>query len=110
MPGHRLSVFEREEIAVGLAGGESMSSIGRRLGRSPSTVSREVARNANRRGGYRALGAQRKAIDREIYRGGFGDPTKVLNRPRPHRKQRTRTGRYPHVLGDFKTIHQRPAS
>jgi IS30 family transposase len=159
MPGRRLSVFEREEIAVGLAGSESMSSIGRRLGRSPSTVSREVARNANRRGGYRALGAQRKATDRarrpkrcrladralkarvrrilvterhspdtasrllarqgvglsreaiyrEIYRGGFGDPRKVLNRPRPHRKQRTRTSRYPTVLGDFKTIHQRPA-
>ncbi|WBB72109.1 IS30 family transposase [Micromonospora sp. WMMD1128] len=42
----RLSLGEREEIAVGLARGESMAGIGRRLGRQPSTVSREVRRNS----------------------------------------------------------------
>ena len=41
----RLSVEEREEIFGGLVAGESLRAIGRRLGRSPSTTSREVTRN-----------------------------------------------------------------
>ena len=41
----RLSVDEREQILVGLAQGESLSSIARSLRRSPSTVSREVKAN-----------------------------------------------------------------
>jgi len=36
----RLSLSEREEISRGLAGGESLRSIARRLARSPSTISR----------------------------------------------------------------------
>lgn len=42
----RLSLVEREEIAVGLARGESMAAIARRLARQSSTVSREVRRNS----------------------------------------------------------------
>jgi transposase, IS30 family len=38
----RLSLVEREEIALGRAAGESMRSIARRLNRAASTVSREV--------------------------------------------------------------------
>jgi transposase, IS30 family len=38
----RLSLVEREEIALGRAAGESIRSIAGRLGRAPSTVSREV--------------------------------------------------------------------
>jgi IS30 family transposase len=38
----RLSLVEREEIALGRAAGESLRSIARRLGRAPSTMSREV--------------------------------------------------------------------
>jgi transposase, IS30 family len=55
-----LSLGEREEIALGRARGESYRAIGRRLGRSASTVSREVARNGGR-GAYRALAAQAQA-------------------------------------------------
>ena len=38
----RLSLTEREEISRGLASGESMRCIARRLGRASSPVSREV--------------------------------------------------------------------
>jgi len=65
LKGRCLSFAEREEIALARAGGESMRGIARRLGRSPSTVSRELARNADRRGGgYRASTAHALAYDR----------------------------------------------
>ena len=51
-PARSLSVDEREEISRGIAAGDSCRRIARRLGRAPSTVSREVARNGGRR--YRA--------------------------------------------------------
>ena len=41
----RLSLGEREEISRGIARGESLRSIADRLGRSSSTVSREVKIN-----------------------------------------------------------------
>jgi hypothetical protein len=40
-----LSMAEREEISRGIAAGESCRQIAARLGRAPSTVSRELARN-----------------------------------------------------------------
>ena len=58
MPGVRLDVEAREVIALGLARGESLREIGRRLGRPASTVSREVML-AGGRDGYRATVAQR---------------------------------------------------
>jgi IS30 family transposase len=54
----RLSLSEREEISRGLVAGESFRSIGRRLGRAASTVSREVRGNGGRRR-YRAWRAER---------------------------------------------------
>ncbi|MFE9362471.1 transposase [Streptomyces sp. NPDC006978] len=39
---------EREEISRGIAAGESARQLAKRLGRSPSTVSREIARNGGR--------------------------------------------------------------
>ena len=59
----RLSLAEREEISRGLAGGESLRAIARRLGRSPSTISREVAANGGRRR-YRACRADKAAVQR----------------------------------------------
>jgi IS30 family transposase len=59
--GRYLSVAEREEIAVGLAAGDSLRVIAARLGRSPSTVSREVRRNSRGVRQYRALAAQGQA-------------------------------------------------
>jgi IS30 family transposase len=51
----RLSFDEREEIALGVAAGASLRSIAARLGRAPSTISREVANNSSRcRGRYRS--------------------------------------------------------
>ena len=57
----RLSLAEREEISRGLAAGDSLRVIACRLGRAPSTVSREVARNGGR-SGYRACRADRAAV------------------------------------------------
>jgi len=57
LPGRYLWFAEREEIALGRAAGESVWSIAVRLGCSPSTVSRELRRNADRKGGYRAMAA-----------------------------------------------------
>ncbi len=64
LPGRYLSFSEREEIALARARGESARLIARRLGRAPSTVSRELRRNADRHGGYRATTAHATAYAR----------------------------------------------
>ena len=56
----RLSLAEREEISRGLAAGLTLTAIAQGMGRSTSTVSREVARNRGPRG-YRAVQADRLA-------------------------------------------------
>jgi transposase, IS30 family len=56
----RLSLIERGEIRAGIAAGESFRAIARRLGRAPSTVSREVGGVAGRRS-YRATRADDRA-------------------------------------------------
>lgn len=58
-----LRLVEREEISRGIASGESMRQIAASLGRAPSTISREIARNggANR---YRACDADGAAWKR----------------------------------------------
>ena len=64
LQGRYLSFAEREEIALSSARGESMRCIARRLGRSPATISRELRRNADRHGGYRATTAHALAYGR----------------------------------------------
>ena len=64
LSGSYLSFHEREEIAILKAQGAGVREIARRIGRDPSTVSRELRRNAATRGGkleYRASVAQWKA-------------------------------------------------
>jgi IS30 family transposase len=61
LSGRFLSFEEREEIALLRAGGAGVREIARQLGRAPSTVSRELRRNAATRTGrleYRASTAQ----------------------------------------------------
>ena len=60
LSGRYLSFVEREEIAILRARDVGVREIARRLGRSPSTISRELRRNAATRGGrleYRATTA-----------------------------------------------------
>src|SRR4051794_8847373 len=60
-PGRSLSFAEREELALLRAQGHGVREIARRLRRAPSTISRELRRNAGTRGGgldYRATTAQ----------------------------------------------------
>jgi len=64
LKGRCLSFAEREEIAVARAAGESMRSIATRLRRSPSTISRELGRNLDRQGRYRATAAHAWAYER----------------------------------------------
>src|SRR5580698_7971321 len=55
-----LTAHEREEISRRLCAGSSMRSIAVRLGKAPSTVSREIARNGGR-DRYRAAAADSRA-------------------------------------------------
>ncbi len=64
LTGRYLSFREREEIAILRAQGAGVREIARAVGRAPSTISRELRRNAATRGGkleYRASVAQWKA-------------------------------------------------
>lgn len=58
-----LTLPEREEISRGLVAGHSIRSIATRLGRAPSTISREINRNAEP-SRYRAAQADQAAWDR----------------------------------------------
>lgn len=55
-----LRLAEREEISRGLAAGDGVRTLARRLGRPPSTISREIRRHGGRMA-YRASGADQRA-------------------------------------------------
>jgi IS30 family transposase len=84
LSGRYLSFSEREEIALLRAQKLGVCEIARRVGRSPSTISRELRRNASTRTGslrYRASTAQWHA-DR---RGRRPKPAKLAVNPELHR-------------------------
>jgi IS30 family transposase len=58
-----LTLAEREEISRAVVAAESIRSIAKRLGRAPSTISREIKRNGGQRC-YRANQADQAAWDR----------------------------------------------
>ena len=60
-----LRLEEREEISRGIAAGRSIRRIAQGLGRSPSTVSREIKRNGGC-SAYRASEADRRAWERAL--------------------------------------------
>jgi DNA-binding CsgD family transcriptional regulator len=72
-----LTMAEREEISRGVAAGEPCRLIAARLGRAPSTVSRELARNGGR-GRYRAQTADAAAFRRALR----PKPGKLVTKPR----------------------------
>ena len=64
LKGRCLTLRQREEIALGQARGESVRAIATALGRAPSTVSRELRRNSDAQGRYRATSAHALAYGR----------------------------------------------
>ena len=60
---HALTLAEREEISRGVVAGRSIRSIAVTLGRTPSTICREIRRNGGQRS-YRASEADQAAWDR----------------------------------------------
>ena len=60
-----LTLAEREEISRAVVKGQSIRSIAARLGRAPSTVSREIKRNGGR-SDYRGTEADSAAWDRAL--------------------------------------------
>ena len=59
-----LSPFERGQIQAMISAGASVRQIAHKLGRSPSTISREIRRNKSARDGYNAQKAQERYKER----------------------------------------------
>jgi len=74
----RLGFEEREEISRFLSAGLSFREMGRRLGRSASTISREVSRFGGGRVTYRAFSGHKKAF-RKASERRFGKRKLVQN-------------------------------
>jgi len=64
MPHSHLTAEEREMIALMRESGCSQVEIGEAIGKSQSTVSRELRRNRSNDGRYRPIAAHRKAVNR----------------------------------------------
>ncbi len=79
----RLSLLEREEMRAGIAAGDSFRLIARRIGRAPSTVSREVGGTRGRHR-YRAT----KADDRACLAARRPKRSKLSCSPRLRRRVR----------------------
>lgn len=64
LKGRCLTFAQREEIAILHAQGQSMRAIGKSIGRSASTISRELKRNTKPGAAYRATSAHMLAYER----------------------------------------------
>ncbi|XWO18325.1 helix-turn-helix domain-containing protein [Paenarthrobacter nitroguajacolicus] len=105
-----LSLTEREMIRDMAAGGSSMRTIAQILGRSPSTISRELARNTDSRLGYLPHGAHRQAACRRarpktaklVSESELRDyvKDKLLIRWSPEQISNTLIEEFPHNPGD----------
>lgn len=85
----RLSFEEREEIALGMAARESIRSIAKRLGRAPSTISREIAKN----GTFRGVAAYRSHLQfGATWRGGHA-PKPIYKATVAHHRSAMRAAR-----------------
>ncbi|MEE1736913.1 helix-turn-helix domain-containing protein [Streptomyces sp. BE147] len=81
MPGDRLTLQDRQQIAAGLREELTYAAIGRRIGRPTSTVTREVMRNGGPRG-YHAEAANR-AVARHGHQRRTAAPTPSPGRTDP---------------------------
>jgi len=83
--GRFLTLLEREQIAVGVARGESIRQIARDLGRHPSTVLRELRRNRGNLPRYRAKRTTRPPTQSVFYSPSTaqGRADRRLSRPKP---------------------------
>ncbi|MFI6422575.1 helix-turn-helix domain-containing protein [Streptomyces sp. NPDC050842] len=81
MPGERVTLQDRQQIAAGLREDLTYAAIGRRIGRPTSTVTREVMRNGGPRG-YQAEAAHR-ASRRDTRRRRTTEPTPSPGRADP---------------------------
>lgn len=82
MPYTHLSPFERGNIELLLRSGWSVRRIAREMGRSPSTISRELARTRRPRARYRAIAAQQAYRQR---RSRSVKPRRLMANPRLRR-------------------------
>lgn len=105
--GRYLSFREREEIALLRVQGKGVREIARHLDRSPSTISRELRRNAGTRGGvfdYRASVAQWKA---ELFAQHPKVAKMVANEALEHYVQERLAGQIRHPNGTFASAPHR---
>jgi IS30 family transposase len=103
LSGRYLSFPEREEIALLRVQGKGVREIARHLGRDPSTISRELRRNAATRGGnidYRASVAQWKA---ELFAQRPKVAKMVANEALQHYVQERLAGQIRHPNGTVRT-------
>lgn len=93
-----LTIYEREEIALGLERGESLSSIANSLGRHRSTLSRELKRNSPpvNKVRYRANRAQGRADARK--RAGHWRDRLKLPQIRTYVEEKLQTGWTPELI------------
>ena len=101
-----LSLAERSKISVLQSSGESIQSIARILGRSPSTISRELNRvQADKfRGNYIASTTHEKV--QELWRNSHKRQKSILNQRNVSKVEAGTTSAFPTLLGESNGKYQ----